>query len=309
MTINTTPGYYHALKDYLRSRYGARVQKITLDAGFTCPNREDGREGCLFCDPYGSGSGLHRRGYPLEEQIRMGIEHGRKRYKARYFWAYFQAFSNTYADTAYLKKQYDIIQNFPEITGLAVGTRPDCLNRQSLDLLASYTGRYEVWLELGVQTSSNDALHYIRRGHTWEDTLQAMKLVREYPLNICLHFVFGLPRDTVSNVIQAVKALAEYGFQGIKMHNLYITIDSPIYGLYQAGKLQVPDYSQYLQAVCDTLEILPQTVIIQRLIGEASPQRLVAPEWSSQKTRFLADVKNELIRRNSYQGKETEENK
>lgn len=307
--FNTTPGYYSTFKEYLYARYGARVQKITIDAGFTCPNRKDGKKGCLYCDPYGSGTGLYRRGYTVDEQLKQGIRHGRKRYKARFFWAYYQAYTNTYADPAFLKKQYDVIKQYSEIVGLAVGTRPDCINRKTLDLLCSYCDSYEVWLELGVQTSNNTVLDFIHRGHTWEDTLRAMELVREYPLNICLHFVYGLPGDSRHYVMDAIRTLLSQGFHGIKLHNLYITCHSPLYDLYKAGKVQVPAHDWYLEAVCGSLEILPQTVIIQRLTGEAPRNRLIAPEWALKKERFLKDVKQTLIDRKSYQGKETEENK
>ncbi len=300
--MNIKPGYYTRFKDYLLEKYGERVQKVTLDAGFTCPHRAQEGKGCLFCDSYGSGSGKHRDGWSLEEQLRQGIRHGKKRYKARLFLAYFQAFTNTYADIETLRQHYSIIRKFPEVTGLAVGTRPDCLTSEVLELLSFFAEDYEVWLELGIQTSNNNALEAIHRGHTWEDSVRAVEMARAYPLNICLHFIFGLPGDAPSYVIKAVQSLLSYGFHGIKLHNLYITTDSPLYELYRRQKVEVPSYSLYLQAVCDTIEILPQAVIIQRLIGEAPRRRLVAPHWSSKKSQFLEDVQQELIRRKSYQG-------
>ncbi len=302
MKIIKEYGYFYSFKNFLQDTFGTKVYKITIDAGFTCPNRKEGK-GCLYCDANGSGNALYKQGYSIEEQIEKGIKFLKKRYKAKKFIAYFQAYSNTYDTVNNLKKKYDVIKKYEDIVGLSIGTRPDCIDEKKLELISSYTKDYQVWLELGMQTSNDAVLKFINRGHNWKIAIDALKLANKYPLLICLHFIIGLPHDKFEFVLRGIKECLKVGFKGIKLHNLYITKDAPLYELFIKGKINLISYEEYLNDVCDVIEILPQDIVIQRLIGEGQRNKLVAPLWSLKKSKFLQDVKNELIKRKSYQGK------
>lgn len=296
------PGYYQTFNKYLRSYFNEKVYKVTLDAGFSCPNREQGA-GCIYCDSQGSGNGRHASGMELREQIEKGMAFARKRYKANKFIAYFQAYSNTYAPIEILEERYRLIEEYPDIVALAVGTRPDCIDEPVLELLSSFSDRYQVWLELGIQSANDQTLKFINRGHDWQTSLDAVKMVSKYPLMLCLHFVLGLPYDSVRGIKKAIADMLEIGFHGIKLHNLYITEDAPIYKLFERNEIDMISYENYLQAIVEIIEMLPQTVIIQRLIGETHPSKLVAPDWSAEKRKLLADVVDSLKKRNSFQGR------
>jgi hypothetical protein len=295
---------YRALSGYLRERFGCRVHKITVDAGFTCPNRDGtlGVGGCIYCDSLGSGSGLHARGLSVSEQVRIGIERARRRYKAKRFIVYFQSFTNTYGPVERLRALYDEGINHPDVVGLSIGTRPDCVSDEVLDLIRGYAERMMTWLELGLQSANIETLRRINRGHGVAEFVDAVLRARERRINVCAHVIIGLPGEREEDFEETADLLAALGVEGVKIHSLYIPKDSALAQEHLAGRVKLMSREEYVQAVCDFLELLPPQAVIQRLTGETSPDRLLAPDWVLDKRRTIKMIEEELERRNSFQG-------
>jgi len=296
---------YYSFNTYLKQRFGERVQKVPLDAGFTCPNRDGtkGYGGCIYCDAQGSGTGAHAAIPDLAAQAYAGMERLSRRYKVRKFIVYFQSFCNTYAPIDKLKALYDEVVSLPGVVGLSVATRPDCLSPAVLELLAGYTDRLTVWLELGLQTIHDATLERINRGHTYDDFLQGYALARNYPLNICLHMIIGLPGEGRSEVLKTAREIARLKPEGLKIHSLYIHRGTELERLYQSGGFEPLSQKQFVQQACDVLEIIPAGTVIQRLTGDPDPHELIAPQWALQKKETLAMIESELKKRGSRQGK------
>jgi len=294
---------YYSFNQFLKDRFGTRVQKITLDAGMGCPNRDGskGYGGCIYCDRFGSGTGNRDRFPDIRAQAIAGMEHGRKRYHARLFMAYFQSFSNTYAPVTSLKTVYDQAAHLPAVIGLAVGTRPDCITRDVLELLATYTPRLMVWLELGLQSAHDETLLAINRGHTYQEFLDAYHLIREYPFLICIHTIIGLPGEGRSEILHTARQLARLAPDGVKLHSLYITRGTALEKLYRQGTYSPITQQTYVSLACDFLEQLPSTTVIQRLTGDPRPEELVAPSWTLRKQETVRLIHEELERRRPKQ--------
>ncbi|WP_456430803.1 TIGR01212 family radical SAM protein [Thermosulfuriphilus sp.] len=297
---------YHSLGLYFRKRYGERVHKIALDAGFSCPNRDGtkGLKGCLYCDIRGSGTGALAKGIGLEEQVLSGIDFLTKRFKARKFMVYFQSFSNTYAPIERLKDIYDRSLIDERIVGLSVGTRPDCVDKKVIELLASYRDQgLEVWLELGLQSIHEETLKRINRGHGVTDFFRALEMAKGAGLLVCVHVIFGLPGEDETMMLATIEHLAEAPIDGIKFHVLYVVKGAGIEGPYLRGDYRPLGLSQYVDLVCESLAILPWQVVIQRLVSDPPQKELLAPEWSLKKRSVLSAIEDTLISRDLWQGK------
>lgn len=296
---------YYQFNRFLKEKFGERVQKVILDAGLGCPNRDGtkGWDGCIYCDRYGSGSGAKEKYSDIKTQALAGMEYLSKRYKARKFIPYFQSFSNTYGSIETLRSLYDEVVHLPNVVGIAVGTRPDCLTREVLALLSSYTPRLMVWLELGLQSVHDETLRLINRGHTFQEFLEGYQLARSYPLLICLHVIIGLLGEDREHILTTAKEVARLKPDGIKIHSLYINKRTALEKLYREGKYTPLEQSEFVTLACDFLEMLPPDVVIQRLTGDPRPQELIAPEWCLRKQETLNLILNELKVRDSWQGK------
>ncbi len=296
---------YTDYNSYLRNRFGQRVQKIAVDAGLSCPNRDGTLSslGCIYCNSKGSGSGLWHQGMSIKEQIETKKIGAVKKYKANKFLAYFQSFSNTYADCDTLKNIYDQALSCEGMVGMAIGTRPDCIDTQKLDLIESYTSRYLVWLEYGLQSVHDQTLEKINRHHTYDDFYQAVQLNRNRCINICTHIILGLPGENRRMMLESAKVLADAGINGIKIHLLYVIKDTALDDLWQQGKYTPMTQDEYVQTVCDFLERLPKEIIIQRITGDPHPEELRAPAWAGQYRETFNMIQNELENRQTFQGK------
>jgi radical SAM protein (TIGR01212 family) len=295
---------YRSFSRYLREIFGCRVQKIPLDAGCICPNR-DGRVGfggCIYCGPRGSGTGAYEKGVPLSEQIRAGIESGKRRLGECKFIAYFQAFTNTYAPPERLKTLYDEALSHQEIVGLSIGTRPDCAPDEVLDLLEEYARRCHLWVEYGLQSAHDKTLEIINRGHDVAQFVDAVERTKGRGINICAHIILGLPGETKEEMMTTADLVASLGLEGIKIHSLYVLKGTKLAEMYQQGEFRLLKLDEYVNLVCDFLERLPPEMVIQRLTGEAPRDLLVAPPWSLEKMAVLGKIEAELERRRSYQG-------
>jgi len=295
---------YYDLNTYLRSLFGCRVQKITLDAGLSCPNR-DGRissGGCIYCNARGSGTGAGARGLSITEQLMQGKETLGRRYKTRKFLAYFQSFSNTYAPLKRLKILYDEALNVEDVVGLSIGTRPDCINEPLLELLQAYTQRYLIWMEYGLQSAHDATLALINRGHDLKCFQNAVRTTRKRGIQICVHVILGLPGETRSDMLQTADTLAELEIDGLKIHLLYVVKGTRLESLYREGRFRCLDQAEYAERVCDFLEHIPPQVVIQRLTGDPHPEELVAPQWALEKTETLNMIRQMLEERDTRQG-------
>jgi radical SAM protein (TIGR01212 family) len=296
---------YYSFSQFLKEKFGERVQKVTLDAGFGCPNRDGtkGWGGCIYCDRFGSGSGTREKHPDIKSQALAGMESIKKRYQAHKFMPYFQSFSNTYAPVNQLRSLYEEVIHLPNVVGIAVGTVPDCLTKEALDVLAGYVPQKMVWLELGLQSVHDETLRLINRGHTYQEFLEGYHLARKYHLLICLHVIIGLPEENREHVLDTAREVGRLKPDGIKIHSLYINRDTVLGKMYCEKKFTPMKQKEFVDLTCDFLELLPPTVVIQRLTGDPNPKELVAPEWTLRKSETLQLIHRELERRDSRQGK------
>jgi radical SAM protein (TIGR01212 family) len=298
-------GRYYDLNTYLRNIFGCRVQKISLDAGLSCPNR-DGRittGGCIYCNQRGSGTGAFKKGLSITEQLTAGKEFLSQRYKAQKFIAYFQSFSNTYGPYERLKSLYEEALAVEDIVGLSIGTRPDCIDESILSLLEGYAKDSLVWIEYGLQSAHDRTLKFINRGHDVNTYKKAVEATKNRGLKICAHVILGLPCEDRGDMCATAKAIAAMGIDGIKIHLLYIVKGTRMEKLYLEGSYRCLEQEEYANLVCDFLELLPPSMVIQRLTGDPHPDELVAPEWSLRKNETLSRIKEIFAERDSWQGK------
>ncbi|MBF0451532.1 MAG: TIGR01212 family radical SAM protein [Candidatus Magnetomorum sp.] len=295
---------YKSLNEYFRERFGCRVHKITVDAGLTCPNRDGtiGRGGCIYCNARGSGSGAASQ-MTIKEQLLLGKQRVFRRYKAKKFLAYFQAHTNTYASIQTLASLYEQALSTPDIIGLCIGTRPDCVSDDILNLLQSYTNDYLIWMEYGLQSIHDKTLDIINRGHHSNAFIDAVLATQNRNILTCVHLILGLPFETRDHIIETAKAVAELPIDAVKLHLLYVVKDTPMEKLYRQGQYQCLYPSQYADWVCDVLERLPKTTIIQRLTGDPHPDELVAPSWAFNKQATLELIHKRLDERHTCQGR------
>jgi hypothetical protein len=295
---------YRSFSAHLKERFGTRVHKISVDAGFGCPNRGGTRNlpGCLYCDPGGSGAvGIDRR-LTVAEQLEHGKEVMIRKYRAGKFLAYFQPFSNTFAPPGQLRRFYDEALAVPEVVGLAVGTRPDCLDDDILELLADYQRRTYFWLELGLQSCHDRTLAWLRRGHDYACFLRAYLAAKQKGLRVCVHLIIGLPGEDRADLLATVRELAALQVDGVKLHLLHVLDGTPLGNLYRQGEIRVLNQAEYVGLVVDVLERLPAATLIHRLTGDGPRDTLLAPLWSLNKWEVLNAIDAELARRGSVQG-------
>jgi len=297
---------YRSYKAYLRGIFGERVQKIPLDAGFSCPNRDGtiSRGGCIYCGRRGSGSGaLILRGESLEAQVLKGMVWARKRYGASRFIAYFQSFTNTYGPLPLLRDLYDRALKHEGVVGLSVGTRPDCVDKEVLGLLASYCEHFLVWLELGLQSAHDATLVKINRGHDVACFDRAVAEAHAAGLSVCAHVILGLPGESRERMMETASHLGAAGVEGVKIHSLYVTKDTVLAEMHERGEYRCLEREEYVGLLVDFLERLPPEMVIQRLTGDPPPAELIAPLWMREKTGTLNLIAKRLEERNSWQGK------
>ena len=303
-TFNETDKRYNQFSAFLKNKFGAKVYKITIDAGFSCPNRDGtiSSGGCIFCDESGSFSQAHSNILPVAEQIKTGAETLSKRFKAEKFMAYFQAYSNTYKPVAELKEIYDASLNHKDIVGISIGTRPDCIDDDKLKLISSYKDDYYTWLEYGLQSSHDNTLLKINRGHDYDTFLRAYEKTKEYGINVCVHVILGL-WETQDEMMETAKRLAELNVDGVKIHMLCALEGTKLSEMYKKGEIDFMSEDEYINTVCDFLEYLPKETTIHRLAGNGLKRELIAPRWIGKKLDALNKIDREFLRRNSWQGK------
>ncbi|GAB6887338.1 TIGR01212 family radical SAM protein [Desulfothermus okinawensis JCM 13304] len=295
---------FYDFNTYLRNIFGCRVQKITIDANLTCPNRDGtkGFGGCIYCNKRGSGTGLGAE-LSVSEQILRAKDNLKKRYKAKKFLAYFQSYSNTYGPIDKLKSLYMEALSIDDIVGISIGTRPDCVEDGVLDYLKEVSNNYLVWLEYGLQSAHNKTLELINRGHGIEEFIDAVKRTRQRGLNVCVHVILGLPYETRNHMLETARFLSNLDIQGVKIHLLYIIKDTPLEKWYLSGKYNPLTREEYVDIVSHFISYLPDSVVIQRITGDPHREELVAPMWALEKQKNINAILDFMERHNLYQGK------
>ena len=296
---------YNDLNTYLRNLFGCRVQKITVDAGLTCPNRDGtiASGGCIYCNIRGSGTGAHAKGLSVLQQLTNGKKLLSRRYQAKKFIAYFQSFSNTYAPLSVLKSLYEEALSVEDIVGLSVGTRPDCVDEPVLDLLQNYAQRCLVWVEYGLQSANDKTLALINRGHDVQCFIDAVEKTKTRGIKICAHVILGLPHETREDMLRTAATIQKLGIDGIKLHLLYVVQGTRLETLYRQGEFKCLEQQEYVDLVCDFLERISPAMVVQRLTSDPHPKELAAPTWSLKKTETLELIRKTLEKRDSCQGK------
>jgi uncharacterized protein len=297
---------YRPYSTYLREKLGYKTYKLTLDAGFTCPNRDGVKAygGCTFCDQTGSSSRAQDRRDTITEQLLGNLEKQRKRFKAEKFIAYFQSFTNTYAPVERLKALYDeACTAHPDIIGLAISTRPDCVDREKLALIASYKERMAyVSVEYGMQTIHDHTLARLNRAETHAEFLEAYTLTQEYELEHCIHVILDLPGETWDEQMATADALAKLKVHGVKIHLLCAMEKTPLAAEYLRGEWQPLEREAYVSLLCDFVERLHPETIIHRIAGNGHREHILAPMWLQRKLEIMNDIEAEFARRGTYQG-------
>ncbi len=287
---------YNNLNDFLKNKFGERVLKICIDGGFTCPNRDGtcGAGGCIFCGERGSGEHL---------SADQNIVAPRATQEANKFIAYFQNFSNTYADIEILKSKYDEALQTPQIVALAVATRPDCINEDVVKLLKSYSDKYYVYVELGLQTSNDETAKFINRGYTSDVFTKAVKILNRYEIDVVTHIMVGLPNETIDDVKNTVEFINKHNIQGLKIHSTYVIKNTKLCELYEQGKYTPLTLEEYIESATYVITHISQDVIIHRISGDAPRDLLVAPEWNLHKKWIINGITKKLIEDDLWQGR------
>ncbi len=274
--------------DYLRQKYGCKVYRVAIDAGFSCPNIENG--GCTYCNSKGSRATYIDPGLPVKRQLEMRIEYLRKAKGAKKFISYLQAHTNTYAPVEKLKATYDQVTGHDGIVGISIGTRPDAIDREKLKLIASYKDRREVWLEYGLQSAHDKTLKLINRGHTFDDFSNTVRLTKEFDIPVCAHVILGLPGESKTDMMDTAKRLSGLKIEGIKIHLLHILKGSKLEDLYIKGEIRLLEQDEYVELVCEFLSYLAPDIIVQRLTGQGSKEDHIAPQWALDKTGTIDKI-------------------
>ena len=296
--------YYLTFSDFLKKKFGQKVYKVTLDAGFSCPNRDGtlSSDGCIFCDDSGSFSRLYSPTLPIEEQLQVGMVKIKNRYHAEKFLAYFQAYTNTYKPVNELKQLYDKVF-IDNVVGMSIGTRPDCVDEEKLDLISSYNvdNRF-IQVEYGIQSVHDKTLKFINRGHDFACFEKACKKSKERGLTVCAHVILGLPNETYDDMMQTAKTLAKMSIDGIKIHMLAVMEGTKIHKMFNDGKINLMSEDDYITTVCDFLEYLPPEMIVQRLAGNGKREIRIQPRWLGKKLELVGKMEKEFERRGTKQG-------
>jgi len=298
---------YYAYNFALKQRFGCRVQKISLDAGFTCPNVDGtvAKGGCTFCDnrSFSPSRRLPKAG--ILGQIDQSIQRMRSRYKnCKHFLAYFQPATNTYAPVERLRPLYEEALSHPQVVGLAIGTRSDCVPDDVLDLLEEIASRTYLSVEYGMQTMHNRSLDWMNRGHHHDSFLEAVERSQGRGFEICAHAMLGLPGESHEDMLATARELARVNVNAVKIHNLYCVKNTKLAEQVAAGEVELIGQDDYVQTVVDFLELLPPSMVVERISGDAPPDYFVGPSWCLDKPAVKKAIEEEFARRDSWQGAE-----
>jgi len=310
LSMNWGDKRYYSLNYYLREKFKCKVYKISLDAGFSCPNRDGkiGTGGCIFCSERGAGDFAGSSELSIHQQFTNVKKVMSKKWKDGKFIAYFQAYTNTYAPVEELRQKYEEAIKEEGVVALAIATRPDCLPKEVLDLLEELSKKVYVWVELGLQTVNENTALTINRGYSLEVFESGLKSLRERGIDVVCHVIFGLPAESQEDMLDTIRYLSKKDIQGIKFHLLHLMKNTPMVGLYNDGGLSFMEQEEYTELICSALTLLPQKIVIHRLTGDSPRSLLIGPMWSLKKWEILNSIDNLLKSKNIFQGSAIDEN-
>lgn len=287
---------YLSFNKYLKDKFGQKVYKISLDGGFTCPNRDGktGTRGCIFCSKGGSGDFAESREMSITEQIESGKKKVEKKIKSGKYIAYFQAFTNTYAPVEMLRQKYEEAINHPDIVALSIATRPDCLGDDVLRLLDEMNKIKPVFVELGLQTIHQKSAKYIRRGYDLSVYDKAVRDLKKIGVNVVVHVILGLPNESENDMLETVKYVCESGANGIKLQLLHVIDGTDLAKDYEKGLFKTLEFDEYVNLIVKCVKIIPKDIVIHRLTGDGAKKDLIAPLWSADKRRVLNAINKAL---------------
>ena len=296
---------YHSLNYFLRDKFGEKVFKISLDGGFSCPNR-DGKissGGCLFCSESGSGDYAGDRELSITKQFNDIKEMMAHKWKNGKYIAYFQAYTNTYAPVEELRRKYEEALNQEDVVAIAIATRPDCLGDDVLDLLQEINNKVYLWIELGLQTSNDETAKRINRGYKLEIFEDAMRKLKERNIDVVVHDILGLPVETKEDMLKTIEYIAQSGAKGIKFHLLHLMKQTPMVKVYDKGELEFLSQEDYIDLITKGISMLPKEMVVHRLTGDAPRELLIGPMWSLKKWEVLNSIDKALEDNDLWQGK------
>ena len=287
---------YLSFNKYLKDKFGQKVYKISLDGGFTCPNRDGktGTRGCIFCSKGGSGDFAESREMSITEQIESGKKRVEKKIKSGKYIAYFQAFTNTYAPVEMLRQKYEEAINHPDIVALSIATRPDCLGDDVLRLLNEMNKIKPVFVELGLQTIHQKSAKYIRRGYDLSVYNKAVRDLKKIGVSVVVHVILGLPNESENDMLETVKYVCESGANGIKLQLLHVIDGTDLAKDYEKGLFKTLEFDEYINLIVKCVKIIPKDIVIHRLTGDGAKKDLIAPLWSADKKRVLNAINKAL---------------
>lgn len=296
---------YYTLNYFLRNKFGEKVFKISLDAGFSCPNRDGtiSKGGCLYCSERGSGDFAGDRNFSISSQFQDIKAMMKNKWKSGKYIAYFQAYTNTYGEIQELRRKYEEAIKQEGVVALAIATRPDCLSQEVIELVSEYNSKLYTWMELGLQTSNEKTAKIINRGYTLDIFEDALGRLRRKNIDVVVHTIFGLPGESREDMLNTIKYLANKDIQGIKIHLLHLLKGTPLVKLYEQGKLRFLEKDEYIDLVCEAITLLPESIVIHRLTGDAPRNLIIGPMWSLKKWEVLNDIDKKLNDEELYQGK------
>lgn len=291
---------YNNLSSYFREKYGKRLKKICIDGGFSCPNRDGkcGTGGCIYCGERGAGEHIDKSS-SITSQVKTALDLGEPTDK---FIAYFQSFSNTYADIATLKERYDAALVDERIVALAIGTRPDCLDEEKVKLIAEYKNQLDVWVELGLQTSNDKTAEVINRGYGRTAFEEAVGILKKYGIPTVVHMIIGLPGESSEDAISTAKYISSFGVWGIKIHSVYVMDGTRLAEMYRDGIYTPPTLLEFADTCAKCVGLIPGDVIIHRLTGDCPRDMLIAPAWNTDKNAIISKITERMTELGIRQG-------
>jgi radical SAM protein (TIGR01212 family) len=296
---------YNSYSSFLKRKFGCRVQKVSVDVGFTCPNR-DGRitrGGCIYCNNDSFVPPYARSRYSLDYQITTGMEYLRRRFKAEKFIVYFQAYTNTYESVERLERLYREALSYSDVIGIAIGTRSDCIDEEKLDLLEELARDWFVTVEYGIESIYDKTLSFVNRGHNYQSVVDAIELTRGRGIYIGAHIIVGFPTETEDEMLAMADEVSRLGIDFLKIHNLHIVRNTPLARLYAKEPFHLFSYEEYLDFISRFLERLSPDIVIERLFTDTPRELLIAPLWNKTHVEILKGIEEELEKRNTYQGR------
>lgn len=296
---------YNKYSNYLKDRFGCKVQKVSLDMGFSCPNRDGSvaRGGCIYCDNDSFVPPYARSRYSFHSQITRGIEYLGKRFKAKKFIIYFQAYTNTYSSTDELEEMYRNALKYKDVVGIAIGTRSDCIDEEKLDMIERLSKETYISLEYGIESIYDKTLEYTNRGHTYCSVLDAFAISRGRGFDLGTHIIVGFPTETYPEMLAMAGEVSRLGIDNLKVHNLHIVKNTPLARMYSEKPFHLFDFDEYVDFIVSFIERISPDIVIERLFTDTPKDLLIAPKWDKTHIEILKIIEKTLENRDTYQGR------